>query len=131
MEVTFFVGYGNQPAVAKLLDCLIDGEGNLGLVFGFRKNPMLKTLYLTNRDKWRAWLASHHASETEIWLIYYKKHTAKPRISYEHAVEEALCFGWVDSLVKKIDEDRYAQKFTPRRDYTKWSSLNKQRVPQN
>jgi uncharacterized protein YdeI (YjbR/CyaY-like superfamily) len=87
-----------------------------------------KTLHVTSRDEWRAWLASHCESETEVWLIYYKKQSGRPRIPYEHAVEEALCFGWVDSLVKRIDDLKYAQKFTPRRDCTKWSTLNKQRV---
>jgi len=89
---------------------------------------MSKMLYLTNRDDWREWLARHHACETEIWLIYYKKHATKPRIPYEHVVEEALCFGWIDSIVKKIDDQRFAQKFTPRRNCAKWSSLNRQRM---
>jgi uncharacterized protein YdeI (YjbR/CyaY-like superfamily) len=89
---------------------------------------MPKLLYVTTREEWRAWLNNHHATETEIWLVYYKKHSAKPRIPYDHAVEEALCFGWIDSLVKKIDDQRYVQKFTPRRDHTKWSPLNKQRM---
>ena len=87
-----------------------------------------KTLYVRTRDQWRAWLASHYQSETEIWLIYYKKHSGRPRIPYEHAVEEALCFGWIDSIVKKIDHEKFAQKFTPRRDSTKWSDLNRRRV---
>jgi uncharacterized protein YdeI (YjbR/CyaY-like superfamily) len=87
-----------------------------------------KLLYVTSRDEWRAWLAKHHESEAEIWLIYYKKHSGRPRIPYDHAVEEALCFGWIDSLVKRIDGDRFAQKFTPRRNRTKWSELNKQRA---
>src|SRR5262244_2502021 len=89
---------------------------------------MMKRLYVTNREKWRAWLKKHFQSETEIWLIYYKKHTGRPRISYDHAVEEALCFGWVDSIVKKIDDETFAQKFTPRRDGAKWSALNKRRM---
>lgn len=87
-----------------------------------------KTLHVTNRDEWRAWLAKHHASETEVWLIYYKKQSGQPRIPYEDAVEEALCFGWIDSLVKRIDDEKFAQKFTPRRDVTRWSALNKRRV---
>ena len=87
-----------------------------------------KTLYVTNREKWRAWLKKHHQSESEVWLIYFKKHTGRPRISYDHAVEEALCFGWIDSIGKRIDEEKFAQKFTPRRDRTKWSALNKGRV---
>src|SRR5215831_7537782 len=89
---------------------------------------MMKRLYVTNREKWRAWLKKHFQSETEVWLIYFKKHTGRPRISYDHAVEEALCFGWIDSIVKTIDDEKFAQKFTPRRDWTKWSALNKRRL---
>ena len=87
-----------------------------------------KTLYVANRDDWRAWLEKNHASETEVWLIYYKKHSGQPRIPYDDAVEEALCFGWIDSTVRSIDEDRYAQRFTPRRKNSQWSELNKRRV---
>ena len=87
-----------------------------------------KTLYVTNREEWRAWLTKHAQSETEVWLIFYKKHTGQPRISYDHAVEEALCFGWIDSIVKKMDDEKFAQKFTPRRDGSRWSALNKRRL---
>ena len=87
-----------------------------------------KTLYVTNREEWRAWLMEHYQSETEVWLIYYKKHTGRPRISYDHAVEEALCFGWIDSIAKRLDDEKFAQKFTPRRDSTNWSELNKRRL---
>ena len=87
-----------------------------------------KTLYVTNREEWRAWLMEHYRSETEVWLIYYKKHTGRPRISYDHAVEEALCFGWIDSIAKRLDDEKFAQKFTPRRDSTNWSELNKRRL---
>jgi len=85
-------------------------------------------LYVTNRDDWRAWLRKNHANKKEVWLIYYKEHTSKPRIPYEDAVEEALCFGWVDSIVKKIDDEKFAQKFTPRKSSSKWSEANKQRA---
>jgi uncharacterized protein YdeI (YjbR/CyaY-like superfamily) len=87
-----------------------------------------KTLYVTSREEWRTWLMEHHQSQTEVWLIYYKKHTGQPRISYDHAVEEALCFGWIDSIVKRMDDEKVAQKFTPRRDRTRWSEPNKRRV---
>ena len=87
-----------------------------------------KTLYVTNRDDWRAWLAENHETEKEVWLIYYKKYTGQPRIPYDDAVEEALCFGWIDSVVQKIDDERYAQKFTPRRNNSKWSESNRRRV---
>ena len=85
---------------------------------------MLRTLYIAQRDKWRAWLKKHHQSESEIWLIFYKKHTRKPSIAYDDAVEEALCFGWIDSIVKRIDDETYAQKFTPRKNNAKWSASN-------
>jgi uncharacterized protein YdeI (YjbR/CyaY-like superfamily) len=89
---------------------------------------MPKTLYVASRDEWRAWLQAHHASEAEVWLIFYKAHTGKPSISYEDSVEEALCFGWVDSLIQKIDEEKYARKFTPRKLDSVWSLTNKRRV---
>ncbi len=87
-----------------------------------------KTLYVTTRDEWRSWLEENHKSEKEIWLIYYKKHTGKPRIPYDDAVEEALCFGWIDSIIKRIDEEKYTQKFSPRKQNSAWSDLNKKRV---
>lgn len=87
-----------------------------------------RMLYVTSREEWRTWLAKHHESQSEVWLIYYKKHTGRPRIPYDDAVEEALCFGWIDSLVKRIDDAKFAQKFTPRKDCTRWSALNKRRV---
>ncbi|MBU1947450.1 MAG: YdeI/OmpD-associated family protein [Candidatus Eisenbacteria bacterium] len=70
---------------------------------------------------------NHHRSKC-IWLIFYKIHSGKALIPYEDAVEEALCFGWIDSIIKKIDADRYARKFTPRKDGSKWSELNKKRA---
>ena len=87
-----------------------------------------KTVYAKNRKEWRAWLAKHHAKAKEIWLVYYKKHSGKPRIPYDDAVEEALCFGWIDSTVKTVDADSFAQRFTPRRHGSEWSELNKERV---
>jgi uncharacterized protein YdeI (YjbR/CyaY-like superfamily) len=87
-----------------------------------------KTLYVATREEWRAWLAKHGQSETEVWLIYYKKDSSGPRIPYDDAVEEALCFGWVDSIVKTIDDEKFAQKFTPRRDWSRWSDINKRRL---
>ncbi|MFA9455094.1 MAG: YdeI family protein, partial [Candidatus Aminicenantaceae bacterium] len=69
-----------------------------------------KTLYVTGREDWRDWLARNHASEEEVWLIYYRKSTGKPRIPYNDAVEEALCFGWIDSQQKGMDVERFAQR---------------------
>ena len=87
-----------------------------------------ETLYVTNRIDWRDWLQSNHQSKKEIWLIYYKKHTGKPRIPYDDAVEEALCFGWIDSIVKRVDDATFVQKFSPRKPRSVWSVLNKERV---
>jgi len=87
-----------------------------------------KTLYTTNRKAWRSWLLEHHNSEKEIWLVYFKKHSKKKSIPYNDAVEEALCFGWIDSTVKKIDEESRGQRFTPRRENSLWSEMNKERA---
>jgi len=88
----------------------------------------VKTIHITDREQWRDWLKSHFDKETEVWLVYNKKETGLPSIEYSASVEEALCFGWVDSLIKKIDESRYARKFTPRNEVSKWSEHNKKRV---
>jgi uncharacterized protein YdeI (YjbR/CyaY-like superfamily) len=88
----------------------------------------MKQLYVTNRNEWRDWLSRHYATEAGIWLVFYKKETSKPTIPYENAVEEALCFGWIDSIIKRIDAEKYARKFTPRQDNSKWSQLNKKRA---
>jgi uncharacterized protein YdeI (YjbR/CyaY-like superfamily) len=88
----------------------------------------MKTLELKNRAEWRAWLKENHGREVEIWLVYYKKATGIPSITYGDSLDEALCFGWVDSLIKKIDDQKYVRKFTPRKDDSKWSLVNKTRV---
>ena len=88
----------------------------------------LKTLHVTTRAQWRRWLERHHETEREIWLVSYRTHTGRSRISYNDAVEEALCFGWIDSNQKGIDEDRVAQRYTPRRKGGGLSEMNKQRV---
>ena len=89
---------------------------------------MTEELYVSSRDDWRAWLRKNHGSKKEVWLVYYKKHTGKPSIPYDDSVEEALCFGWVDSIIRKIDAEKYARKFTPRTGKSKWSEANKKRV---
>lgn len=87
-----------------------------------------KTLTVKGRKKWRAWLSKHHAKAPEIWLVTYKKHTGRVTVPYNDAVEEALCFGWIDSTVKALDKDRYAQRFSPRKTKSPWSDMNKERV---
>jgi uncharacterized protein YdeI (YjbR/CyaY-like superfamily) len=82
------------------------------------------TLYVATREEWRAWLELNHKKITDIWLIYYKAGSGKPRIPYRHAVEEALCFGWIDGIARSIDSEKYAQRFTPRKKGSNWSDLN-------
>ena len=81
-------------------------------------------------EQWRRWLAEHHASESEVWLVFHKHHTGRASIAYQDAVDEALCFGWIDSLIKRLDDARYARKFTPRKPDSKWSTANRQRYAQ-
>ncbi|MCK5181281.1 MAG: YdeI/OmpD-associated family protein [Dehalococcoidia bacterium] len=85
-------------------------------------------LHFGNREDWRKWLKVNHNKVKVLWLVFYKKHTGKANISYNDAVEEALCYGWIDSIIKEIDEDKYARKFTPRNDHSRWSELNKERA---
>jgi uncharacterized protein YdeI (YjbR/CyaY-like superfamily) len=87
----------------------------------------LKTFDARTPEAWRKWLAAHHDSESEVWLVFHKRHTGRGSIAYEDAVDEALCFGWVDSLIKRLDEDRYARKFTPRKPHSFWSAANRKR----
>ncbi len=87
-----------------------------------------KTLYVTNRRDWRAWLKKNHAAKKDIWLVYYRKESGNPRIPYNDAVEEALCFGWIDSILKKVDAYRFAQRFSPRKPKSQLSAMNRERV---
>ncbi|MCK3683663.1 YdeI/OmpD-associated family protein [Maribellus sp. YY47] len=88
----------------------------------------MKTMFFETSEQWESWLEQNHDTETELWLVYLKKHTDVPGISYEESVQSALCWGWIDGLVKKLDEDRYARKFTPRKENSVWSESNKKRV---
>jgi uncharacterized protein YdeI (YjbR/CyaY-like superfamily) len=90
--------------------------------------PELRTYYAKDRKAWRKWLEKNYAKSPGIWLIYYKKSSGKPRLEYNDAVEEALCFGWIDSTVRPIDNEKYMQRFTPRKPKSGWSGLNKQRI---
>jgi uncharacterized protein YdeI (YjbR/CyaY-like superfamily) len=87
-----------------------------------------QTLHVTNPKDWRNWLKKNYKTEKEIWLVYYKKGTGKPRIEYNDAVEEALCFGWIDSIVKTLDEERTVQRFSPRKPKAKYSQANIERL---
>ncbi len=92
------------------------------------KQFRMRSLYFKDRGEWRAWLRRNSTKDKEVWLLFYKKKAGKPCIGYDDAVEEALCFGWIDSMVKGIDETRYAQRFTPRKPESTWSASNIQRV---
>jgi len=87
----------------------------------------IKTLDVRSRAQWHAWLEKHHASVAEIWLVLHKRHTGKNSVDREASIEEALCFGWVDSLVRRLDDARYAVKFTPRKADSRWSDVNRRR----
>jgi uncharacterized protein YdeI (YjbR/CyaY-like superfamily) len=83
-----------------------------------------------SRKEWRAWLHRHHASSKGIWLVIAKKHSNLPTVAYNDAVEEALCFGWIDGLMNPVDGTFYMQLFTPRKPKSAWASSNKKRVEQ-
>jgi uncharacterized protein YdeI (YjbR/CyaY-like superfamily) len=88
----------------------------------------MKTLFVSTRGAWRAWLARNHKSAAEVWLVYPKKASGKKRIPYHDAVEEALCYGWIDSTVRSRDSLSYMQRFSPRRKGSTLSEMNRQRV---
>ncbi|MGH2554467.1 MAG: YdeI/OmpD-associated family protein [Actinomycetota bacterium] len=87
-----------------------------------------KPLHFTTADEWRAWLQANHATEKDVWLTFYKKHSATPSITFEEATDEALSFGWIDSSMKRIDDEKYVLRYTPRRKGSNWSERNKKRV---
>jgi len=89
----------------------------------------MKNIYVKNKNEWRKWLSENHVKEEKgIWLVFYKKSSGQPTLEYEKTVEEALCFGWIDSIIKKVDNEKYVRKFTPRKIISQWSELNKKRV---
>jgi uncharacterized protein YdeI (YjbR/CyaY-like superfamily) len=84
--------------------------------------------YAADRKAWRAWLRENHRKRKGVWLIFFKKASGQPRVPYDEAVEEALCFGWIDSVTNPLDEQRFMQLFTPRKPNSGWSRKNKERV---
>ncbi len=88
----------------------------------------MKSFYAKDRNQWRNWLTENAASGKEAWLIYYKKHSRKSGITHEDAVRQAICFGWIDGLIKKIDGQRTVRRFSPRKPDSRWSALNIQRA---
>jgi uncharacterized protein YdeI (YjbR/CyaY-like superfamily) len=80
------------------------------------------------RADWRNWLCKHHADKAEVWVVFFKKTAPRSNLSYNDAVEEALCFGWIDGMKRSIDGERYMHRFSPRKPDSKWSQSNKDRV---
>jgi uncharacterized protein YdeI (YjbR/CyaY-like superfamily) len=88
----------------------------------------MEQLYTKTANEWREWLKINHELIDGVWLVFYKKESGKPTISYYDALDEALCYGWIDSIIKKVDESKYVRKFTKRNDNSKWSEINKKRI---
>jgi uncharacterized protein YdeI (YjbR/CyaY-like superfamily) len=93
-----------------------------------KKLDTLELFHPANRQEWRAWLAENYDKKDGVWMVSYKRETGKSRVTYDEAVEEALCFGWIDSVPNKIDDERSKQLFSPRNLKSNWSKLNKERV---
>jgi uncharacterized protein YdeI (YjbR/CyaY-like superfamily) len=93
-----------------------------------RPEPPANSVHPETRAEWRAWLEEHHTRKEGVWLVSYKKHTGRPRIEYAESVEEALCFGWVDSKPNKLDDERSLLWFAPRKPGSGWARPNKERV---
>ena len=92
------------------------------------KTPEIQTFYPKTKNDWRNWLQEHHQSKTGIWVILYKKNSGKPTISWSESVDEALCFGWIDSIKKSLDEERSIQFFSKRKPKSTWSKINKEKI---
>lgn len=88
----------------------------------------MKFFYAPDRKTWRNWLSKNHDKEKEVWLVYYRKTSGKQTVSYNDSVEEALCFGWIDSIEKGVDEERFMGRFTPRKPKSNWSESNRARA---
>ncbi|WP_207535644.1 YdeI/OmpD-associated family protein [Desertivirga arenae] len=92
------------------------------------KETKIETFCPADRQAWRRWLEENHRSKASVWIVQYRKHTNKPSISWSEAVDEALCFGWIDSIRKSIDQDSFIQFFCPRKPRSAWSKINKAKV---
>jgi uncharacterized protein YdeI (YjbR/CyaY-like superfamily) len=93
-----------------------------------KNTAQIGTICPKSRAEWREWLMQHHESDDAVWLVYHKKNSGIPRVAYKEAVEEALCFGWIDSRSKPIDEATYMQFFCKRKPVGTWSKINKQSI---
>ncbi len=91
-------------------------------------SPYNRRVHFRSRKEWRAWLQAHHAKESEIWLTHYRVSSSQPGVRHQEAVEEALCFGWIDGRLKKIDDERYKLRYSPRRPNSPWSRINREKA---
>ena len=87
-------------------------------------------IYFSSPEEFRAWLEEHHESASEVWIGYWKKHTGKASLTWSQAVDEALCFGWIDGILRRVDDERHMQRFTPRNPASNWSAVNIAKVDQ-
>jgi uncharacterized protein YdeI (YjbR/CyaY-like superfamily) len=87
-------------------------------------------IYFESPEQFRAWLEEHHATATEVWVGYWKKHTGKDSLTWSQAVDEALCFGWIDGVLRRVDDERHIQRFTARKPTSNWSAVNIAKVVQ-
>ena len=85
-------------------------------------------IFFTSPEEFYAWLDEHHEAETEVWVGYWKRHTGRPSLTWSQAVDQALCFGWIDGKLNRIDGERHMQRFTPRRPKSNWSKINVEKV---
>ncbi len=92
------------------------------------KEKEIESFYPTSKQQWRAWLKKNHAKKTSVWLICYKVKSGKPTITWSEAVDEALCFGWIDSIRRPVDEEKFLQFFGKRKPVSTWSKVNKEKV---
>jgi uncharacterized protein YdeI (YjbR/CyaY-like superfamily) len=88
----------------------------------------MNQLFCKTIEEWRKWLKQNHRKVDGVWLVFYKKGAGEQSLDYDSALDEALCYGWIDSIIKKIDDTKYARKFTPRNEVSKWSEINRKRV---
>src|SRR5512146_1141025 len=93
-----------------------------------KSNNDQNLLEVDSRAEWRSWLRKNHRSAKEVWLVFHRKSSGKQRISYNDAVEEALCFGWIDSILHSLDDTRFAQRFSPRKPNVPYSPANQERL---
>ena len=88
----------------------------------------LETVDVGNAKHWRSWLQKNHLKNKGVWLVFHRKGSTQPTLSYDEAIDEALAYGWIDSIIKKIDEERFVRKFSPRHLGSVWSKYNLERV---